>query len=138
MFRKRMAGCLENMFYRNKVTKLNALGESKHSLGDDLLGLESRKHRCEKTSNSKLLKPINLLILIQTMVVSLTSRKSWYYVSQIKLVVEAFCAVVYPQIISVSDCSDLHLSDKIFRNSPNSDSNKIQAWICGQIINSWN
>lgn len=44
--------------------------------------------------------------------------------------------VVYPQLISVSDRSDLHLSEKIFRDSPNSDSNKIQAWIYGQIINS--
>lgn len=132
---KKMVGCLENLFYREKVPKLNVFGLSKGSLGDYFLGLKSRKYWCEKSSNNKLLKPINLLILTQTMIVSLMSMESWYYVSQIKLVVGGGSVlVVYPQV----NYSDLHLSEKTFRTNPNSNSNKIQAWIYPEIINTWN
>jgi len=62
-----MVGCLENLFYKDKVMKLSALGMFEYSLGDDFLELKSRKHWYEKSSNSKLLKPRNLLILTVVM-----------------------------------------------------------------------
>lgn len=136
--KKRMVWCLENLFYREKVKKLNVFVWSKYSLGDDFLDLKSRKHWCEKSSNSKLLKPINLLILTQTIIVSSASTESCYYVRQIKLGAGCFCAFGLSSGKFSQWLLWFALVAEAFRISPNSDSNKIQAWICAQFINTGN